>query len=229
MVDCEGFRTPDDRQRTQTVEEGSLMAQALVETTSATIGKLISGADLRPAESAGGAPANVLMDTPTGAPVPKGAVRWDSRTFTMRSTAHPSWMLALRSQQTNALVVRSIRLAGWVKDIVPVARRIQSLPTGWDGRGSPPPSANLMTQVLLSLQFAEIETLPAPNVVPVPGGGVQLEWCLAERELEVEFKPDGRAEYLETTVASGESSEGSFPASDFHRLRDLLGWLDSGR
>ncbi len=38
--------------------------------------------------------------------------------------------------------------------------------------------------------------LDAPRFVPVPGGGVQLEWTLPRRELELEIRPSGDVDFL---------------------------------
>ena len=42
----------------------------------------------------------------------------------------------------------------------------------------------------------EFDDLPLPQVVPVPGGGVQLEWRHGRREVEIEILPDGTMEFL---------------------------------
>ncbi len=38
--------------------------------------------------------------------------------------------------------------------------------------------------------------LDPPHFVPVPGGGVQLEWELPRRELELEIRPSGDVDFL---------------------------------
>jgi hypothetical protein len=66
--------------------------------------------------------------------------------------------------------------------------------------------------------------LPAPFIVPISGGGIQIEWIIADRELELEVLPDGSIEYLksenkepfeEEKIASRSSAE----------IFSLLSWL----
>lgn len=66
--------------------------------------------------------------------------------------------------------------------------------------------------------------IPAPIIVPVPGGGVQFEWQLATRELEIEFCPGGRVEYL--AVREDETAdEGELSAANAMGIYALLGFL----
>ena len=90
-------------------------------------------------------------------------------------------------------------------------RAVRDLPAGWDGYGSPSltPSA-LRTAAYLVTQVEILES--PPHVAPVPGGGIQLEWTLGDRELEIEVTPEGDVLYL---LRRGSSS--------------VDGWLDRSR
>ena len=73
----------------------------------------------------------------------------------------------------------------WARDLSSSLGELARLPVGWDTYGSPPPPLDLVWQVLRLLVFVERTDLPLPAVVPLPGGGIQLEWETASRELEV--------------------------------------------
>jgi len=102
--------------------------------------------------------------------------------------------------------------------------RVLKLPENWDSYNSQPPSqiaVNLGIRILAEINQEDI--LP-PTVVPVSGGGVQLEWSVALRELELEISRDGLVEYLKTQ--SGEPvDEGRI--SHFAEVRFLITWLIS--
>ena len=63
---------------------------------------------------------------------------------------------------------------------------------GWDGGTSPPATGDAIFvagRVLVAV--AQVEDLPEPHLAPVPGGGVQFEWSLGDRGLELEVLPNG--------------------------------------
>jgi hypothetical protein len=93
----------------------------------------------------------------------------------------------------------------------------------WDSYGSPPPSLALVKGVVRWLRLAEKETLPEPEVVPASAGGIQLEWYLGKRELEIEFTATGQIEYLRSDNERQEEKEDVIKNLD--DLRSLLGWL----
>ena len=113
----------------------------------------------------------------------------------------------------------------WARDVSISLGELARLPVGWDTYGSPPPSLDLVWQVLWLLVCIERTDLPLPVAVPLPGGGVQLEWETASRELEVEFHPNGPARYLAVDLRTGTASESDFPIRDYETMRRLIGWL----
>jgi hypothetical protein len=81
----------------------------------------------------------------------------------------------------------------------------------------------LVKDIISWLRFAEKETLPEPEVVPASAGGIQLEWYLGKRELEIEFTADGQVEYLRSDNERREETEDVI--NDLDDFRSLLGWL----
>src|SRR5450432_3764758 len=76
--------------------------------------------------------------------------------------------------------------APWLADALEKVRLLGDLPGGWDTYGSPPITPIERSMGACLAEKAARLDAPAPLVVPVPGGGVQLEWQAGERGLELE-------------------------------------------
>lgn len=100
---------------------------------------------------------------------------------------------------------------------------IATLKQNWDGEGGQPIQQRVLSLAgELLLPLARLQP-PTPRIAPVLGGGIQFEWEVAGRELEVEIMPDGSVEYL---TADGESTqEGSLPDLPIGEIRNLVQWL----
>jgi hypothetical protein len=99
------------------------------------------------------------------------------------------------------------------------------LPANWDSYGSPPLSQVAVETVIDLLQRIDDRNLPSVRIVPVSGGGVQLEWCVSARELQLEIASDGTAQYLQIEGGHPKREEEITLTDD--RMRSLLGWLIS--
>jgi len=101
-------------------------------------------------------------------------------------------------------------------------QRVADLPRGWDGQGSPPlqDRARLVAGTLLDV--IDLDDMPTPQIVPVVGGGIQIEWVAGPRELEIEIRPTGRIVYLgtceERDVLEGETD-------DVNDIARVVRWL----
>jgi hypothetical protein len=74
--------------------------------------------------------------------------------------------------------------------------RLRKLSRGWDGPYSLPINNSLLNRVtaLIRESLACLgSNARAPFVVPLPNGGVQVEWHVARGELEFELAADGKA------------------------------------
>lgn len=100
---------------------------------------------------------------------------------------------------------------------------LSKLPVGWDSYGSPKISNDLIMAAKSFLYLLEFEFI-APRIVPISGGGIQLEWQIGERELELEFTNSENIGYLK--VYNGEPIEESqFNRNDFNTGRNTIQWL----
>ncbi len=100
---------------------------------------------------------------------------------------------------------------------------LSTLPIGWDSYGSPKISDDLIMAAKRFLYQLEFEFI-APRVVPVSGGGIQLEWQIGERELELEFTDSENIGYLKVRNEKP-IEESQFNLNDFNAGRSAIQWL----
>ena len=87
----------------------------------------------------------------------------------------------------------------WLRPVLGELEELSSLPDDWDQEGSPAISDALLSTVASTLCDIRTQTdraVPAPSIVPVPGGRVQLEWRNADMYFEIEFFGGEKARYL---------------------------------
>jgi hypothetical protein len=111
-------------------------------------------------------------------------------------------------------------MSAWLFDGLKRVLRAAARRENWDGQGSPAPSSAVVEKSVELLRVIDDDEPPLPRVVPVPGGGLQLEWHEGSRELELEVLPDGSVEYL--AVVSGVMREGRLPATNMQSVRSLV-------
>jgi len=107
---------------------------------------------------------------------------------------------------------------------------VARLEDNWDGCGSTAPGATVVMAALgLVQRLADSADHPLPEafVCPISGGGLQLDWDLGARHIEIEFLDKDRLAVLtEDTSGSSEAMETyEFPASRADRIKDLFDWL----
>ena len=105
-------------------------------------------------------------------------------------------------------VSRLIEFGPWTRSAQNRVRALADLLSGWDGKNSPPIQDNAKRQVFGVIDALTKLQMPAPHIVPVPGGGLQFEWHTSINELEIEIAPDGTMGFLAV------DSEGSMLAGD---------------
>lgn len=102
---------------------------------------------------------------------------------------------------------------------------LSELPENWDGYGSRriEPAAKKTASNLLLMVYSL--GMPTPHIVPVSGGGIQLEWQIKGRELELEVLPDGEILFL-IVNENEQMQEGSVPHFLSPTLPALAAWLN---
>jgi hypothetical protein len=108
----------------------------------------------------------------------------------------------------------------WLPEAREVITRLECLPEGWDSYGSNPIQSIAAKNAIQFLFAIPPSLVPAPHISPVPGGGIGFHWRISGRDLEVECKPDGTIEALQSFVdAEEESKELTIPAEkDWHSI-----------
>jgi hypothetical protein len=111
-------------------------------------------------------------------------------------------------------------LPTWVLPTISAFMRVQSLPENWDSYGGKRVDSDMVVQSLSVLEQIMGSTSPAPSVVPLGDGGIQLEWHRNQQDLEIAFPPDDLPQFYYRDRRVGAEHDG--PASDVSNLAQLL-------
>lgn len=96
--------------------------------------------------------------------------------------------------QVTSLINQSL----WSKAAQNRLIELGKLPDNWNGYGSPKISAEVIGECLSLLSEVAKLGMPKPAIIPVSGGGLQVEWRNAANELEIEILPDKTMHFLIT-------------------------------
>jgi len=100
-----------------------------------------------------------------------------------------------------------------------------TLPHNWDSYGAGPIDPRVVHDAMNLTNSLLGPTSPAPRVVPLSSGGVQLEWHRQGIDLEIVFDRDGRPFFYYRNRVTGDEFEHALP-QDSALLRSILGSLD---
>lgn len=112
----------------------------------------------------------------------------------------------------------------WVRDALRKIAELTKLPDNWDGYGSRPIQPKAHQQATVLIEQLGKSNMPGPQIFPVPGGGLQLEWQNDKCGAELEILPDGSMQYLIEDEA-GEMREGAV-APSLTEVYRLFRWFD---
>jgi len=136
---------------------------------------------------------------------------------------YPPAQRSYTSPQWSGVVLLS-DLSRWQIEAVRKLFQLLTLPRDWDSYGGPPPSEVAVTAGVRLILGVDLDYFVSPRIVPVSGGGVQLEWSLGSREVEIEIDDDGSAEYLKSSYGKP-IEEAPLSLGDVTQIRSLLTWL----
>lgn len=95
----------------------------------------------------------------------------------------------------------------WLVGVAAHCRQLTELPVNWDSYGAPPVnSITVQAAIALMERVAPID-LREPRIVPTAGGGLQFEWKIGDKELEVGFVGPAQVSVLYTDDQTGEELE----------------------
>lgn len=89
--------------------------------------------------------------------------------------------------------------ASWLGDTQRKFVQLRDLRPDWDSHGGRPADSAILERALETLIEIVPASAPAPQVVPSPSGGVQVEWHQPAADVELEFKADGTASFYAET------------------------------
>lgn len=115
----------------------------------------------------------------------------------------------------------------WLIDAWRALETMARLEENWDSYGSRPLSMTAVEAASRVLYVLRNRRMPAPQLVPVSGGGLQFEWQEGNRELELEVFPDGRVGFL-LVQDSEPLTEGELPHGATREVQALADWLTRG-
>lgn len=134
-------------------------------------------------------PASGLTRSPRPSPPPPSLESGDD--FLHRRTNGGARQVVLDV----AGVSRSAR-PRWVDLVEGELNQLLALPAGWDGRRALPVTTTAVEGVVALLSLVMDERTAAPQLFPLPDGGVQAEWHIGGDAVEVEFDGEGAAHVL---------------------------------
>jgi hypothetical protein len=119
----------------------------------------------------------------------------------------------------------------WQARAIKAALDLVSIPETWERSGQVRPTPGAIERALEMIRLAgnlDLDDLREPFVLPLAGGGVQLEWEQADRRVEIELWNDGTLGYLQ--LEGGEQiPEGEGDLWPISQVKGLLGWLQAAR
>jgi hypothetical protein len=119
--------------------------------------------------------------------------------------------------QLSVVTSLTSEISFWLQDAQKELQALKKMPENWDSYGSPEITNEASKKVADLLGELARFGMSKPNIFPVSGGGLQLEWQKNARELEIEILPDGNIEFL-IVDQNGEMREGKAIGGDVLRL-----------
>lgn len=115
----------------------------------------------------------------------------------------------------------------WIRESFRKLNEFSRLSENWDGYGSRPIQPAAIQQAASLVEQLSQFVIPAPQIFPVPGGGLQFEWKNAKCEMELEILPDGTMEFLIEDI-EGQMREGVISPT-YENLSRLILWFNCQR
>src|SRR5712692_1746344 len=140
----------------------------------------------------------------------------------------PAYGQGPQHQPAGNLAVSVNKLSDWQVDTLRKLATVELLQANWDSYGSPPPADNVLDLTRNLVAGITATSVPAPRVIPISGGGIQLYWVKGNREIEVKLHSDLTAALL---IVENDRIlfEGPIPTLGAAMIDAFLLWLDASR
>jgi hypothetical protein len=146
--------------------------------------------------------------------------RSDRREVRSRSDKVDRWSLLV------AKAIGKQVLAPWIELIREQLIAISELKSGWDSHGSAAPGLEVIQGALnLAESLHETGLVPKPHIYPTRSGGVQFEWEVGEKYLEIELLSQTQAVYFYSDLRDRYEAEGELREGE--SLDDVIELIDS--
>jgi hypothetical protein len=96
----------------------------------------------------------------------------------------------------------------WVDYVESELNQLVALPARWDGRRAQPITIAAVEGLVRMLSLVMSERTAAPQLFPLPEGGIQAEWHIGGNAIEVEVDGAGEAHVLADRVGGEPVAEG---------------------
>lgn len=120
----------------------------------------------------------------------------------------------------NTITSSADSLPGWVEPTVEAFVGIQTLPENWNSYNGKVINRGLVDQSIDLLVSIMQQDSPAPSVVPLADGGLQIEWHRRQQDLEIMFSADESPQFFYHNRATGLVDEGPV-----HETGKLIGFV----
>jgi len=109
---------------------------------------------------------------------------------------------------TYRVLLRDHVLPAWVKPTISGFIGVQSLADNWDSYGGKAVNRELIERSLTVLVQIMRADSPAPAIVPLGDGGLQIEWHRRQQDLEIVVAADEAPRFYYKNRATGAEQEG---------------------
>lgn len=99
---------------------------------------------------------------------------------------------------------------------------LRTLPQNWNSYGASPIDPKVVQEAMNLMNGILSPTSPAPRVVPLSSGGLQLEWHRQGIDLEVVFDREEQPFFYYRNRVSGDEAEHALP-QESAQLRSIIG------
>jgi hypothetical protein len=126
------------------------------------------------------------------------------------ANAHASWINAVAMTSECAGLNYVYTRPVWLDIFTAASKRLQALPTGWDGPGSVPSSkvALYKAEQIARDALTDLPDALPPYLVPAGDGSVQVEWHGTIAEIELTVDPNGNLSFWSRDHTAGKVCEG---------------------
>lgn len=116
----------------------------------------------------------------------------EDMTFNTYTTQALDWRSVVEVQAAQSITIVSMH--DWDCAVRTRLGQIGALPVGWDGYGSEAIGEDVRSFALQILYSSMTKDQMAPSIVPISGGGLQLEWHTPKGDIELEISRPNQSE-----------------------------------